>query len=315
MAPEAESSLHRNGKVFTPARPRRQRRWLRGCRHRGADGRGRRRSGAGGRTAAHPRHPRFRVAGPALRGPRPRFLRPRPGGPGLLRRMRGGPARGHGRGPRPGLRHNIRSTAGNEGGRRIRGGQQVQAPAHLVPRRLHADQRPATPARPRRAARRQRHPAVRPGRERGPGRPGGRSTGPWRRAAGSRSSTSGATSTRSRWRASRSPVRRPDRRTRGAGGLRDPLPRPDRRELLRQARAPARLVVVSGDDPERGAAHQAVGLRRRARALGRGAGRREPRRGPGACTFSFHNAFRDPATPPGARDRQSIEVRCVLLYG
>ena len=33
------------------------------------------------------------------------------------------------------------------------------------------------------------------------------------------------------------------------------------------------------------------------------------------CTFSFHTAFKDPATPPDARDRQSIEVRCVLLYG
>ena len=32
------------------------------------------------------------------------------------------------------------------------------------------------------------------------------------------------------------------------------------------------------------------------------------------CTFSFHTAFTDPATPPDARDRQSIEVRCVLLY-
>ena len=32
------------------------------------------------------------------------------------------------------------------------------------------------------------------------------------------------------------------------------------------------------------------------------------------CTFSFHTAFRGPATPPDARDRQSIEVRCVLLY-
>ena len=33
-----------------------------------------------------------------------------------------------------------------------------------------------------------------------------------------------------------------------------------------------------------------------------------------SCTFSFHTAFKDPATPPDARDRQSIEVRCVLLY-
>lgn len=32
------------------------------------------------------------------------------------------------------------------------------------------------------------------------------------------------------------------------------------------------------------------------------------------CTFSFHTAFKDRATPPGAPDRQSIEVRCIVLY-
>ena len=32
------------------------------------------------------------------------------------------------------------------------------------------------------------------------------------------------------------------------------------------------------------------------------------------CTFSFHSAFEDPATPPDAPDRWSIEVRCVALY-
>ena len=32
------------------------------------------------------------------------------------------------------------------------------------------------------------------------------------------------------------------------------------------------------------------------------------------CTFGFHTAFKDPAAPPDARDRQSIEVRCLLLY-
>jgi hypothetical protein len=32
------------------------------------------------------------------------------------------------------------------------------------------------------------------------------------------------------------------------------------------------------------------------------------------CTFSFHSAFEDPATPPGAPERWSIEVRCVALY-
>ena len=32
------------------------------------------------------------------------------------------------------------------------------------------------------------------------------------------------------------------------------------------------------------------------------------------CTFSFHSAFSDPSTPPDAPDRQSIEVRCVVLF-
>jgi len=32
------------------------------------------------------------------------------------------------------------------------------------------------------------------------------------------------------------------------------------------------------------------------------------------CTFSFHSAFEDTATPLGAPDRWSIEVRCMVLY-
>ncbi len=32
------------------------------------------------------------------------------------------------------------------------------------------------------------------------------------------------------------------------------------------------------------------------------------------CTFSFHSAFDDPATPPDAPERWSIEVRCAVLY-
>lgn len=32
------------------------------------------------------------------------------------------------------------------------------------------------------------------------------------------------------------------------------------------------------------------------------------------CTFSFHSAFEDPASPPDAPDRWSIEVRCVAIY-
>ena len=33
-----------------------------------------------------------------------------------------------------------------------------------------------------------------------------------------------------------------------------------------------------------------------------------------ACTFSYHSAFYDPNTPPDAPDRQSIEVRCIVIY-
>ena len=34
----------------------------------------------------------------------------------------------------------------------------------------------------------------------------------------------------------------------------------------------------------------------------------------GTTTFTLHSAFDDPATPPNAPDRQSIEVRCLLVY-
>lgn len=34
----------------------------------------------------------------------------------------------------------------------------------------------------------------------------------------------------------------------------------------------------------------------------------------GPCTFSFHSAFEDPRTPADAPDRWSIEVRCVVVY-
>ena len=32
------------------------------------------------------------------------------------------------------------------------------------------------------------------------------------------------------------------------------------------------------------------------------------------CSFSFHSAFNDPATPSNAPDRWSIEVRCMVIY-
>ena len=53
--------------------------------------------------------------------------------------------------------HNIRSVSGNRSRRRIEGGQQVQPPARVVHRRLHADQRAAAIARPGAAAHRQRY--------------------------------------------------------------------------------------------------------------------------------------------------------------
>ena len=37
-------------------------------------------------------------------------------------------------------------------------------------------------------------------------------------------------------------------------------------------------------------------------------------RGDALCTFSFHSAFEDPATPVDAPDRWSIEVRCMVVY-
>jgi len=36
--------------------------------------------------------------------------------------------------------------------------------------------------------------------------------------------------------------------------------------------------------------------------------------GEAPCTFSFHSAFADPTTPPDAPDRWSIEVRCAVVY-
>ena len=49
--------------------------------------------------------------------------------------------------------------------------------------------------------------------------------------------------------------------------------------------------------------------------LARSSGARaDSRADAGPCTFSFHSAFKDPATPPDSPDRQSIEVRCIVLY-
>lgn len=39
-----------------------------------------------------------------------------------------------------------------------------------------------------------------------------------------------------------------------------------------------------------------------------------PGNGNAPCTFSFHTAFNDPESPADAPDRQSIEVRCIVLF-
>ena len=49
-------------------------------------------------------------------------------------------------------------------------------------------------------------------------------------------------------------------------------------------------------------------------ALARSDGSRADHESDGPCTFSFHSAFQDPSTPEDAPDRWSIEVRCVVLY-
>lgn len=50
--------------------------------------------------------------------------------------------------------------------------------------------------------------------------------------------------------------------------------------------------------------------------MARSRGERADGDDPGApCTFSFHTAFEDAASPPDAPDRWSIEVRCAVLYG
>ena len=48
--------------------------------------------------------------------------------------------------------------------------------------------------------------------------------------------------------------------------------------------------------------------------LARSAGRNSDRNSDGPCTFSFHSAFIDPKTPEDAPDRWSIEVRCIAIY-
>ncbi len=48
--------------------------------------------------------------------------------------------------------------------------------------------------------------------------------------------------------------------------------------------------------------------------LARSGGAQADHDGEGPCTFSFHSAFHDPNTPEDAPDRWSIEVRCLVVY-
>ena len=144
--------------------------------------------------------------------------------------------------------HNIRSVSGNRSRRRIEGGQQVQGPARVVhgdytltsaPQRLRDLAQPPTgndtyrtqlsdgaslldEARVTRALGEGRFAIV-------------QSLAQHRRGAG-RQPTAGA-------------LRRVQRASRRSGGLRDPLRRPDRRELLCQALRRPSLVLLFRPDP------------------------------------------------------------------
>ena len=48
--------------------------------------------------------------------------------------------------------------------------------------------------------------------------------------------------------------------------------------------------------------------------LAKSGGEKADQNSDGPCTFSFHSAFSDPTTPKDAPDRWSIEVRCMVLF-
>ena len=315
MAPEAESSLHRNGKVFT--------RRDRDGNDAGFEGVvteertvavGDARALEGGRRRTLDIHG-FELLDRPLADPgldfydHDRVVRDYYGECEAVLREATGAARVRA------FDHNIRSTAGNEGGRRIRGGQQVQAPAHLV----HGDYTLTSgPQRLRDLA----------------GPPGANDTlrsvlaesaAPVDRAAVDRAlAPGGRFAIVNVWRnIDTEPV------------ASEPLALCDGQTV-----EPGELVVFeiryrdrTGENyfakhaPRHGwwwypamTRNEALLIKQwdSAGGLARSGGARGDAN-PGGdrvpCTFSFHTAFRDPATPPGARDRQSIEVRCVLLYG
>ncbi len=168
--------------------------------------------------------------------------------------------------------HNVRSATGKSGKRRIAGGQQVQGPAHLVhgdytltsaPQRMRDLARPPTLNDTYRTVLAEGETLL-------------------DSAAVEQAITDGRFALINVWRnIAREPVAtrplalcdgmsvHPDRARR----LRNPLQRPDRRELLRQARRPSPLGLLVRHDPRRGAAHQAVGFGRRAGPVRRHEGR------------------------------------------
>ena len=210
--------------------------------------------------------------------------------------------------------HNIRSTAGNEGGRRIRDGQQVQAPAHLV----HGDYTLTS------GPQRLRDLAMPPGVN-----DTLRSVLAEGEALLDRAMVDRALEDGGRfaivniWRnidtepVESQPLALCDGRTvepdelivfeiryrdrTGENYFAKHAPRHGWWWYPAMTRDEA-LLIKQWDG--------AGGLARSGGAWGDAAsgGDRDP------CTFSFHTAFKDPATPHDARDRQSIEVRCVLLY-
>ena len=205
--------------------------------------------------------------------------------------------------------HNIRSASGKSGQLRIAGGQQVQGPAHLV----HGDyKRPPAAARSGTPAHPERHLPLgaRRGRD-APRRRGGR--------AGDRGRT--LRNHQCRRNTAREPVAtrplalcdaasvRPDELVVFEIHYRDRVGEnyfakhdPRHRWVFWSAMTRGEALLIKQWDSAGEMARS-----RGARADANGEGR--------PCTFSFHSAFEDPATPPDAPDRWSIEVRCAALFG
>ena len=208
--------------------------------------------------------------------------------------------------------HNVRSAAGKQGGQRIRGGQQVQGPAHVVhgdytltsaPQRLHGLTRPPAGNDTLRAVLAAGLSLIEPALAARALEPGGRFAiiNVWRNIA-------------------EEPV------------VTHPLALCDGQTV-----APEDLVVFEIHYQDRIGENYFARHSSRHRwyyyphitgdeallikqwdsggTLARSAGARGDAAEPEApCTFSFHSAFADPSTPTDAPDRWSIEVRCMAIY-